>query len=138
MTLVNDALATETFARARRLADAMPEPAKTYMGWVNDRNVTAMGHAVAPFVEAARFTNPAVSPVRSATAPRAPVYLLHGDGDSVIPTAESVLLADVLRQRGVKVHLLVSHLITHAELNQNADAWDVWQLVAFWASVLRS
>jgi predicted esterase len=108
------------------------------MGWVNDRNVAAMGHAVAPFVEAARFTNPAVSPVRSATAPRAPVYLLHGDGDSVIPTAESVLLADVLRQRGVKVHLLVSHLITHAELNQNADAWDVWQLVAFWASVLRS
>lgn len=137
LTLVNEASANDAFARARQMADSMPVPARSYMGYVNTRNVIALGHAVAPLLDSPRFANPAVSPARTADTPHAPVYLLHGDADSVIPTAESLLLAEHLRPRGVAVHLLISHLITHAELNQNADAWDVWTLVAFWASVLQ-
>jgi predicted esterase len=64
------------------------------------------------------------------------VYLLHGQDDTVIPTAESAILADDLRRRGADVHLLLSGVITHAEANQGASAGDVLRLVRFWASVL--
>ena len=65
------------------------------------------------------------------------MYLLHGDDDTVIPAAESAILNDDLRRKGADVHLLLSNLITHAEVNRSATASDTWKLVAFWASVLR-
>jgi predicted esterase len=69
--------------------------------------------------------------------PSAPVYLLHGDGDSVIPAAESAILGEFLRQRGVNAQVLLSGLITHAEVDRSAAATETWKLVRFWASVLR-
>ena len=38
----------------------------------------------------------------------------------MIPAAESVLLGDYLRSKGVDVHLLLSGLITHAEVDRAA------------------
>ena len=56
----------------------------------------------------------------------------------VIDTAaESALLNDHLRGKGVNVHLLLSNLITHAEVNKSATATDTWKLISFWASLLR-
>ena len=49
--------------------------------------------------------------------PSAPVYLLHGADDNVIPAVESKLLADDLRARGGRVHQLSTPLITHAEVD---------------------
>ena len=65
------------------------------------------------------------------------MYLLHGHEDNVIPAAESLVLGDHLRRRGVDVTVLLSALITHAELDRGAAAEDVWKLVSFWAGVLR-
>ena len=48
-----------------------------------------------------------------------------------------MLLADYLRKKGVDVHLLVSELITHAEIDRAAAASDTVKLVSFWASVLK-
>ena len=50
--------------------------------------------------------DPALSPDRSAP-PSAPVYLLHGTDDSVIPAVESELLAAYLHPH-TDVHLLLS------------------------------
>ena len=54
----------------------------------------------------------------------------------MIPPAESVLLANYLRERNVEVHLLLSELITHAEIDRTAAAAETWKLVSFWANVL--
>ena len=70
-------------------------------------------------------------------APAAAIYLLHGDDDTVIPAAESAILNDHLRSKGANVHLLLSNLITHAEVNRSASASDAWKLISFWASLLR-
>ena len=70
-------------------------------------------------------------------APTAPVFLLHGAGDTVIPTAESVLLANYLRSKGTDVDLLISDLITHAEVDRTAAASESVKLVTFWADVLK-
>ena len=113
----------------------LPEPSATYLTYVNDRNVKALGPVLLPHIEVA--TDPAASPVRAPSPPAAPVFLLHGDDDTVIPAAESVLLAEHLRQKGAQVHLLLSGLITHAEVDRSAAASDAWKLVSFWARVLR-
>ena len=65
------------------------------------------------------------------------MFLLHGSGDTVIPAAESVVLADYLRKEGVEVHLLLSELITHAEIDRRAAASETVKLVSFWADVLK-
>ena len=136
LTLVNMDQANATFAEARTMAEAMPEPSRTYMGYVNDRSVTKLGPVLAPFLAELGADNPAVSPERAATVPSARIYLLHGDDDTVIPAAETAIFAEHLRQQGASVRALLSGLITHAELNDSASYRDAWELVSFWADVL--
>jgi hypothetical protein len=137
LTLVDMNQANATFAQAREYAKTLPEPARTFMNYVNDRNVKKLGPALLPYLNASGVDSPTLSAARSSSVPSAPVFLLHGSEDSVIPTAESVLLADFLRSRGVDVHLLVSELITHAEVDRGAAAADTWRLISFWANVLK-
>ncbi len=136
LTLVDRGKADVTFVKARQMEHGLPEPSATYLTWVNDRNTKKLGALLAPHVEA-YSGDPAASAERAPGVPAAPVYLLHGSGDTVIPAAESVLLADYLRKQGVDVHLLLSDLITHVEIDKSAAASEMWKLDAFWASILR-
>lgn len=125
--------AREAFEHAREMEAALPEPAATFMRYVNTRNVAELGPRLLPHI--AEFGgDPALSPERS-SPPRATVYLLHGSDDNVIPAMESLLLADHL-QSTTLVRCLVSPLITHAEINRSASLMDVWRLIGFWAGVL--
>lgn len=133
LTLTDGALAEKTFARARELQAQMPEPAATLMKHVNTRDVAALGPLLLPYVKAFS-ADPALSPERS-PAPSSPVYLLHGEGDTVIPAMESALLAKALRPY-TDVHALATPLISHAEVDRQAGVGDVWRLVEFWASLL--
>ena len=123
-----------TYQRARAMTVTLPEPAKTLMGYVNDRDVGHLGPILLPHVTKLG-DNRALSPDAEAK-PSAPVYLLHGTGDNVIPAMESSLLAETLRSRGVTVHQLATPLITHAEVDRAASASAIWNLVAFWESLL--
>jgi dienelactone hydrolase len=126
--------AEREFARAHGLEGSLQEPAATYLRLVNARDVAAIGARLLPHV-AALGDDPALSPERS-PAPRAPVFLLHGTDDNVIPAVESRLLARHLEGQ-TPVRLLLSPLITHAEVNKQAGFTDVWHLIEFWAGVLR-
>jgi dienelactone hydrolase len=135
LTLVDMDRANATFAKAREMVESLPEPSATYLTYVNDRDVKALGPVLLPHIEGA--IDPAASPEHAPSPPGAPVFLLHGDDDTVIPTAESVLLAGYLRTRGAEVHVLLSGLITHAEVDRSASVSDTWKLVRFWAEILR-
>jgi dienelactone hydrolase len=135
LTLVSMDQANAMFAKAREMATTLPEPSRTYMNYVNERAVSKLGPVLVPHLNQLGADDPALSPQR-ASPPAAPIYLLHGDGDTVVPTAESAVLAEHLRARGVDVHVLLSGLITHAELDRAAAASDAWKLVRFWAGVL--
>jgi dienelactone hydrolase len=135
LTLVDMNEANATFAQAREMVKALPEPSATYLKHVNERNVEALGPMLVPHL--GLEADPAASPERAPSAPAAPVFLLHGDGDTVIPTAETAVLADYLRSRGADVRVLISQIITHAELDRAAAATEVWRLIAFWAGVLK-
>jgi len=137
LTLVSMDQANATFARAREMAKSLPEPSRTYMNYVNDRAVSKLGPVLVPYLNALGADDPSLSPDRAMQVPSAPIFLLHGHEDTVIPPAESVLLADFLRMKGVEVHLLLSELITHAEVDRGAAVAETWKLVSFWAGVLK-
>jgi hypothetical protein len=138
LTLVSMERANTTFAKARDMATKLPEPSQTFMNYVNDRAVGKLGPALVPYLAQLGTDNPAVSPQQVEHPASAPIFLLHGSGDTVIPAAETALFSEDLRRKGADVHVLLSELITHAEVNRGATYIDVWKLISLWAQVFRT
>jgi dienelactone hydrolase len=134
LALIDQRRAEDAFAEARRLAGDLPEPAATVMAEVNNRDVGRLGPKLLPLV-GDLGSDPALSPDRS-PPPAAPVFLLHGSDDNVIPSMETVLLADYLEGR-TAVRWLLSGLITHVEVDRPPTIGEVWRLVDFWAALMR-
>ena len=135
--MVDRDLSDRTFAQARAYGKTLPEPARSLMKDVNDRAIHKLGPILVPYLHQLGADSPALSADRDTGVPSAPIYLLHGEEDNVIPAVETALLAENLRARGADVHVLMSNLITHASVNHAAAATEAIKLVAFWASVLR-
>lgn len=137
LTLVNMTQAEAEFAHARAYADTLPEPSRTLMTHVNNRAVDQLGPLLLPVVEtlASSADVRALSP-ELVPPPQAPVFLLHGSEDSVIPPLETLLLAAHLRTT-TTVRALLSGLITHAEVDRSAATSDVWELTRFWRDLMR-
>jgi dienelactone hydrolase len=130
-TSVEDA--AQLFADARARQAALPEPSRTFMKHVNDRDVAALGRALLPYVNRLGQES-SLSPDRS-PPPSAPVYLLHGADDNVIPAVESALLADHLREH-TRVRQLLTRYLTHVDLTARPTAKDMWDMIAFWKALL--
>ena len=134
LDMVDKTKGAAEFARARAIGDSLPEPARTFMSWVSNRDVGHLGPALLPHVSA-MGGDPALSPERN-PPPAMPVYLLHGADDNVIPAVESTLLADDLRKRGGQAVSLATPLITHAEVDHPPGVVEIWRLIRFWAAPL--
>ncbi len=78
---------------------------------------------------------PSLSPER-ATPPTAPIFLLHGVDDNVIPSVETVLLAEHLKGKA-EVTGLLSGLITHAEVNRTPRCDRSLATREFWREIMR-
>lgn len=78
----------------------------------------------------------AVSPDGNLQAVGVPVFLLHGEADNVIPSAETLWLAQGLRPQMLG-GALVSPLISHVEMGKSPGAADAWRLVNFIARMMR-
>jgi dienelactone hydrolase len=66
-----------------------------------------------------------------------PVYLLHGEADNIIPSAETLWMARELPSVSLQA-MLVSPVISHLEFGEKPDAWDEWKLIHFFALVLHA
>ena len=137
LTLVDMNQATATFKQSQAIAATLPEPSRRLMQHVNERNTKALGAELLPVLDriGAEEYPPALSAEQS-PVPSAPVYLLHGMDDTVIPAVETRLLARYLTAHGVTAHALLSGLITHAEVDKGAAAAETLRLVRFWAGLL--
>jgi pimeloyl-ACP methyl ester carboxylesterase len=125
--------ADREFAALRVLAAHMPQPAATLLTYVNNRDVVHLGSRLLPFISF-YGGDPALSASRS-PKPSAPIFLLHGTDDNVIPAIESEYLAEDLRGHA-PVRLLLSGLISHAEADRPMRVGDVVQLAGFWGDLL--
>jgi dienelactone hydrolase len=129
--------AVPVFEEMKKYQETLPEPSRTYMQYVNDRAVDKLGPILLPVADALKDHPgmPALSAER-ATPPTAPIFLLHGVDDNVIPSVETVLLAEHLKGKA-NVMGLLSGLITHAEVNKTPGATEVWRLASFWRGIMR-
>ncbi len=124
-------------ARLKEELGGMPEPARSLMRAVVERDVKTIGRRVAPYLDALG-DDPALSPELS-PLPTAPVFLLHGVDDNVIPSTEASLLADDFAARSpAPVRWLLTPLVTHAHLITQAPPRDLWELISFWRDVRRA
>ena len=65
-----------------------------------------------------------------------PVFLLHGQADNIIPSAETLWMASELPGRTLQA-VLVSPVLSHLDLDgAKPDVWDEWRLVHFFALVM--
>jgi len=132
LALFDQKKAEQEFAEARAMEAAIAEPGRTLLHLVNVRDVAALGSKLLPWV-ANLGDDPALSPDRS-PAPDAPVFLLHGAEDNVVPALETLRLARHLEAR-TSVHVLLTPLISHAEVDRRASTREVVSLVRFWAGM---
>ena len=67
-----------------------------------------------------------------------PVYLLHGEGDNIIPAAETLWMASELPSETLKASL-ISPVLTHIDIDKHGPtAMDRWRLVHFFALLLHA
>ncbi len=133
LTRIDQTAAAREFAAVRALEQRMPPPASTILHYVNERDVAHLGPLLLPYIGAyggAAALSPARSPL-----PSAPVFLLHGRQDNVIPSFEAEHLTQRL-QGHAHVRLLLTDLISHADPDQPANLLDVLQLADFWGDLL--
>jgi dienelactone hydrolase len=72
----------------------------------------------------------ALSPSRAAR-PIAPVYLLHGASDPVVPVSDLDALATALEGRGVDVTAHVTELFDHVNAESSPGFFESWPLLRF-------
>jgi dienelactone hydrolase len=125
--------ADRDFESLRELAKHMPQPSATLLRYVNERDVVHLGARLLPYVSSFG-SDPALSPSRS-PKPSAPVFLLHGVDDNVIPAVESEYLADELRGHA-PVRVLFSALISDPRADRPMYAGEVTKLAGFWGDLL--
>ena len=67
-----------------------------------------------------------------------PVYLLHGEGDNIIPASETLWMASELPDTTLQ-SALISPVLSHLDLDgAQPSAADRWRLVHFFALILRA
>lgn len=66
-----------------------------------------------------------------------PVFLLHGEADNIIPSAETLWMASELRATTLQA-ALVSPVLSHLDMQKAPGAWETWKLVHFMALVLHA
>ncbi|HEY3129339.1 MAG TPA: hypothetical protein VGL91_07770 [Acidobacteriota bacterium] len=117
-----------------RMIQQLPQPSSQILGWVEARDASKLAPMMLPHL--VQFaSDPNLSPERSAP-PVAPVFLLHGEGDSLIPSSETESLARYLRGK-TEVHWLITPLIFHVQLDQRPKFRDVWNLLRLWERIFR-
>jgi hypothetical protein len=66
------------------------------------------------------------------------VYLLHGEADNIIPSAETLWMASELPREDLKA-MLVSPVLSHLDLDgAQPGAMDRWRLVHFFGLILEA
>jgi dienelactone hydrolase len=138
LAVTEPAKAIPVFEDMKKYQETLPEPSRTYMQYVNDRAVDKLGPILLPVADSLKDHPgmPSLSPERAPAPPIAPIFLLHGVDDNVIPSVESVLLAEYLKGKA-QVTGLLSGLITHAEVNRTATSTEVWRLASFWRALMK-
>ncbi len=122
---------------ARARAEALPEAARAKLNALFEGKIQSIAPELLAEIDAHPDAMRAASPHGRLAGLRAPVFLLHGAGDSVIPATETLwLAADV--PAGLVRDELISPALVHVELEGEPGAREKFALVHFMAEVLEA
>jgi acetyl esterase/lipase len=111
------------FAEAQQLMDTSSPAARRNLAAAELRHVQDMA-GVSPHGHLAQLTTP--------------VYLLHGEGDNIIPAAETLWMEGELPSETLKASL-ISPVLSHLDMDgKSPGPLDQWRLVHFFALVLHA
>jgi dienelactone hydrolase len=119
---------------ARETAKALSPASKTKMEILFGPDISALRPELLAVIERRAADMKAMSPHDRLSGLRAHVYLLHGEGDTVIPATETMWLAKDVPASSLRA-ALVSPAIEHVEL-KNPSFGERWQLVHFMGQVI--
>jgi acetyl esterase/lipase len=101
-----------------------------------DTTLPATRSAIAASIARHASESPSLSPEGRLRAMGTPVYLLHGEGDNIIPSAETLWMANELQPDDLKA-MLVSPVLSHLDLNgPKPGPMDQWRLIHFFALMI--
>jgi pimeloyl-ACP methyl ester carboxylesterase len=121
-------------AATRLLNDVQRREARNLM----DTTLPATRAAIAASIVRHRDELAGLSPQGRLSTLGTPVYLLHGEGDNVIPSAETLWMASELPRDDLKA-MLVSPVLSHLDLNgPKPEPMDQWRLIHFFALMIHA
>jgi pimeloyl-ACP methyl ester carboxylesterase len=126
----------EDFDTARERAQALSPPSRDKIDRLFSHDTASIAPELLAEVERNASALAAVSPRTYLPNLRAPLYLLHGAGDNVIPAAETRWLAHDAPP-GILRDTLVSPALQHVELEGEPSVFDQLALVHFMSDLLR-
>lgn len=121
-------------AATRLLSDVQRREARDLM----DTTLPATRALLAASIARHAGESPGLSPQGRLRTLETPVYLLHGEADNVIPSAETLWMAGELPRDDLKA-VLVSPVLSHLDLNgPKPGLMDQWRLIHFFALIIRA
>jgi acetyl esterase/lipase len=121
------------FQKARDMETGLAPEARAFMHLVNERDALGLGARLLPFLD--RWGREAELSPASSPAPTAPVFVMHAQGDDVIPDSEAPALAEYLRSKGTPVRMFVTSLMSHAEVARTPTVAELVTMVRAWAEL---
>ena len=119
-------------AATRLLNDVQRREAHDLM----DTTLPATRVAIAASIARHARDSAGISPQGRLCTLQTPVFLLHGEGDNIIPAAETLWMANELQPNDLKA-MLVSPVLSHLDLNgPKPGPLDQWRLVHFFALMI--
>jgi pimeloyl-ACP methyl ester carboxylesterase len=93
---------------------------------------------IAAMIAKHRGEMPELSPRGRLKTLHTPVYLLHGEADNIIPSAETLWMATELPREDLKA-MLVTPVLSHIDLDgPKPGVWEEWRLVHFFALIMNA
>jgi dienelactone hydrolase len=122
---------------SKRAAQSLSPPSRRTMELLYEHNAQPLYGEMQDVIAHNRMAMAAVSPHGRMGTLHAPVFLLHGAGDNVIPPSELLWLQQDVPQ--AMLHsALVSPAISHASMEDAISLEDQFELVHFMAEVLET
>lgn len=125
----------EKVDESRKCAERLSPRSRQKMELLYSHQVDALASEIRESIARHRAEMAPVSPHGNLGALQAPVLLLHGAGDNVIPSSELLWLQRDVPSAALK-SALISPAISHVELGGEPSLSDQWRLVHFMARIL--
>lgn len=120
---------------ARERAMALGEEGRARLLALFEKRLDVIEPELEAAMEQGREEMARVSPSGRLNALKCPVFLLHGEGDTVIPAGETLWLAKEVPE-GLLRGALISPAVVHVELQGDPPLLEQWALVRFMQEVL--